>query len=960
MFNTLYNLFSKKNKKCIMKKISLLLNLLLLSSTLSLVSQSTSITLSGGQYIETFDSLASGLPNGWAIKTSTSANTTGTNVILTPAPTLWNVTSGRFNNYASGDIGETGDQNATSDRALGIRQTGSFGDPGGAFVIRLANTANLNSFKLSFKLQSLDKTSPRISLWGVDYAVGDSTQFTGATTVPSSLSTGGSSYSNQTINVNFGAALDNKSNNVWIRIRSISASTGSGNRPSTAIDDFTLTYLGGSGSNVPVISVSPSALSLANTQGSPSEVKSYTVQGNNLTGALVINSPANFEISTSNSTGFGNILSFIPSDGTVTSKVIYVRMQSTLPGAFNGNITHTSMGAQTQSVAVSGSVSAPVATTTIAVAKGRPDSTKVAVTGRLTVTTQFGGRLIYVQDHTAGIAVFGESATSFPASWQIGDSVLIAGMVITFNGLKEIVSISQAALINGQINKPVIPITISSAQQVNYEGSLVTIKEASFVQSGTFNNNTNYDFADCNNTYNILRTNGGTSNTLIGKEIPKNTRDITGIMGIFNTTPQLLPRGEADITTVSSNQCQIKGICPSTAILSDDKNIDRSKTFDIAAWNVEWLGHTGFGPSNEQLQQDNVKCVLEKLKSDIIVLSELCDTSKLKTLIPTGYDYKCSTQFYSNFFDKPETTTDPAQKVCVVYNKATINPIDAECKAILTTNATFTAGSSNNNFWASGRLPYMFTANVSINGNVNKIRIVGIHAKAGSAIADYNRRVADIQALKKELDDNYSKDIVIIAGDFNDDLDTSITLGQGSSYANFVRDTINYRGLTKFLSDSMKRSTVSQTEMVDHIIISNELVQAYENNTVDVASSGSIDFIKAYRSTTTDHYPVWARFDLKRLTVSAVNSVTKLNKLDAQITPNPTTGHTSIVIKTENTADVEITAYNLMGQLVFNLKTQPLNGSINANIDIQSYTSGLYCFFVKQGDKIKIIKVVKT
>ena len=392
--------------------------------------------------------------------------------------------------------------------------------------------------------------------------------------------------------------------------------------------------------------------------------------------------------------------------------------------------------------------------------------------------------------------------------------------------------------------------------------------------------------------------------------------------------------------------------------MTGDNNLDRSKTFDVAAWNVEWLGHFGFGPSNEQLQQDNVKCVIEKLKTDILVLSELCDTSKLRSLIPSGYDYKCSTQYYSNFFDRIETSADPAQKICVVYNKATVQPIDAESKAILTTNAAFTPGSPTNNFWASGRLPYMFTANVTINGTTNKVRVVGIHAKAGAALADYNRRLTDVQALKKELDDNYSKDIVIIAGDFNDDLDTSITLGQSSSYANFVKDTINYRGLTKVLSESTKRSTVSQTEMVDHIMISNELFSAFENNTVDVATSGSIDFIKAYRSTTSDHYPVWARFDLKRLGVSAINNISKLEKLDAQLTPNPTNIQTALIINSENTEDVEITAHNVIGQLVFYSWQKVEIGFNNINIDTQNFKSGIYYFFVKQGKKAKVIKLV--
>jgi endonuclease/exonuclease/phosphatase family metal-dependent hydrolase len=947
-----FQAFFNKNKY--MKKTTSLLLLVLCSINISLFSQT--ITLSGTQYTEAFDGIGTGLPNGWSVKTAATATTIGTDATLTTAATLWNGTSGRFNNYASADIGETGDQNAATDRALGVRQTGTVGDPGAAFVIKLANTTNLSAFNLSFKLQSLDKASTRTVIWGVDYAIGDSTVFTPATTNPAAISTGGSTYSNQQISVNFGSALDNKGSNVWIRVRTIATSTGAGNRPSTGIDDFALTYTNGSGSNTPTISASPVSLTFANTEGVPSEVKSYNLQGSSLTGDITATAPANFEISLSNTTGFANSLTFAQTGGNVTTKTVYVRLSATAKGTYSGNIAHTSAGATVQNVAVSGTISAPLTIISVASAKTKSDSTPVAISGRLLVTNQFGGRLIYVQDNTAGMAVFGSSTTFFPNTWKIGDSVQIAGIVVTFNGFKEIVNISQATLVAGQTNKPVAPIVITAAQQLEYEGSLVTIKEANFVQSGNFTNNTNFDFANCANNYAVLRIVGGTANDIVGKEIPKNTRDLTGVMTRFNATPQLQPRFLSEIATVAATQCTLKGVCPTTALVADG-TFDRTKTFDLATWNVEWLGNTGFGPSNEQLQQDNVKCVVEKLKSDVIVLVEVCDTSKMKNIVPAGYDYRCSAQYYSHFYDTPETAADPAQKVCVAFNRATVTPIEAECKAILTTNATFTAASPDNNFWASGRLPYMFTANVTLDGITRKVRIVGIHAKAGAAIADYNRRLTDVQALKKELDDKYPKEIVIVAGDFNDDLDSSITAGQASSYANFMRDSLNYKGITKVLSDAKKRSTVSNADIVDHIVISNELFGAYLNNTADVATASSIGFINAYGSSTTDHFPVWARFDLKLAT--SVKEVIRFGALDASISPNPTNGDLTINIMSETAEAVEINAYDAFGRLVKTAKNDVSQGANALTVNVQGINSGIYHIYIKQADKAKTIKVVK-
>src|SRR6267154_1642381 len=52
-------------------------------------------------------------------------------------------------------------------RCLGIRQTGSFGDPGASFVIKLANTLLYSGFKMSVDLINLDPTSTRTTTWQI-------------------------------------------------------------------------------------------------------------------------------------------------------------------------------------------------------------------------------------------------------------------------------------------------------------------------------------------------------------------------------------------------------------------------------------------------------------------------------------------------------------------------------------------------------------------------------------------------------------------------------------------------------------------------------------------------------------------------------------------------------------------------------------------------------------------------
>jgi len=206
------------------------------------------VTLTGTSYAQDFDGIGSGLPTGWTVRTGATTAFLGTPATLTTAATAWNNTSGGFKNFASADglssSAKTEDQNDSHDRALGVRLTQDFGDPGAAFVLQLSKTKGFKDFTLSFKIQSLDVESPRIAVWSVDYATGASTDnsFTSVTTTPDTLTLGGKVFSSTDVSVNFGSALNDIDDVVWIRIVVLSATTGSGNRPSVGIDDYTLSY----------------------------------------------------------------------------------------------------------------------------------------------------------------------------------------------------------------------------------------------------------------------------------------------------------------------------------------------------------------------------------------------------------------------------------------------------------------------------------------------------------------------------------------------------------------------------------------------------------------------------------------------------------------------------------------------------------------------------------------------
>jgi hypothetical protein len=208
------------------------------------------LQLTTSPYTQNFDGISAGLPQGFYAKIGATTSSIGTGD-MPPfggwAPTVWSNTSAGAKNFASATgLVATSDvtaQGASTNRAFGIRQTSSTGyDPGSAFVVLLTNTTGKSNFQMSFQLQSLDAAVGRTATWVVDYGVGDTpSAFTQVGTAPATLTTS-NAFGSTNVTVNFGAALNNLNQKVWIRIATLAVAPGSGNRPSSAIDDFQLSW----------------------------------------------------------------------------------------------------------------------------------------------------------------------------------------------------------------------------------------------------------------------------------------------------------------------------------------------------------------------------------------------------------------------------------------------------------------------------------------------------------------------------------------------------------------------------------------------------------------------------------------------------------------------------------------------------------------------------------------------
>jgi hypothetical protein len=200
------------------------------------------IVLSGNSYNENFDGIGSGLPNGVTVRTGATASVLGTASTFTATATSWTDTVGRFKNFASVtglvSTATSATQAAATDRALGIRQSSAFGDPGAAFVFEIQDTISLQGISLSFQSE-MASVQARSTTWVVDYGIGTSP--TSFTSLSPPISDPGL-FGETTQGFMLPTAVENLSTTLWLRVAALSGSTGSGSRDSFGIDDFRLTY----------------------------------------------------------------------------------------------------------------------------------------------------------------------------------------------------------------------------------------------------------------------------------------------------------------------------------------------------------------------------------------------------------------------------------------------------------------------------------------------------------------------------------------------------------------------------------------------------------------------------------------------------------------------------------------------------------------------------------------------
>jgi hypothetical protein len=407
------------------------------------------LTLVTSPYTNTFDSIEAnfGIPGEWTTYTGATETAPGSvyawaDVNYTAASNTWRTVSGRFANQAStfsytggtNFNGEEGPaiQQAEPNRCMAIRQTGSLGDPGAAFVLKIADTLNKKDFVLSVDFDNLDPTSPRTTTWTVDYGLGTfPSSFVPVATYVNTVS----NFTTYPTNITFpNGTIDNYNGIVWIRIVALAPSTGSGARETFGVDNVGLSW--GEGVACTPVSIT----------GDPDSVDGYVNGNASFTCGAVGTAPRYYQWIKNSTTVLTDDGHF---SGSTTPTLSITTLQVGDAGTYTcivSNVCGSTLYSQTSggaelTVGAPPAVSIGYLRTLVDPTSWGPTNSSLlyTATGMITThtnTTSGNTASYYLQDGTGGINLFCTFGSTFRPA--IGDVVTAVGFLSSYLGNLEL------------------------------------------------------------------------------------------------------------------------------------------------------------------------------------------------------------------------------------------------------------------------------------------------------------------------------------------------------------------------------------------------------------------------------------------------------------------------------------------------------------------------------------------
>jgi endonuclease/exonuclease/phosphatase family metal-dependent hydrolase len=399
------------------------------------------------------------------------------------------------------------------------------------------------------------------------------------------------------------------------------------------------------------------------------------------------------------------------------------------------------------------------------------------------------------------------------------------------------------------------------------------------------------------------------------------------------------------------------GINTSTSWSFTTANAVVASTFKVVNWNIEWFGGS-LGPTDNNLQQANVLRAMQQMNADVYALGEIVNVTNLQAVVNAmpGYAFILA-DFCSASTNATGCRSD--QKLAFVYKTSTVTRLNHR-------GVMRVGGSVNASYnWSNGRFPFLMEADVLSNGLTNRVQFIALHAKANTAdfITSYNRRKAGASELRDSLVLRNPTGNWIVLGDYNDDLDRTITSQVApdttSSYISFLNEP-SFVNVTLPLSLGKQRSTVSFPDVIDHVTISNEMNRFYIANSARILRTEMESLIPSYGTTTSDHYPVMTEY----LFSQAIANSTVDNGFSAEEkSPFKTKALQSgfeLQVFVEGLTDVKTTLnlVDLQGRSTSSFSGMPIAGKIKATFNTQNLSKGIYVVNIQNGARQSTLKVM--
>lgn len=325
-------------------------------------------------------------------------------------------------------------------------------------------------------------------------------------------------------------------------------------------------------------------------------------------------------------------------------------------------------------------------------------------------------------------------------------------------------------------------------------------------------------------------------------------------------------------------------------------------TFDVATWNVEHFGNPNSGPSDDPLQFENVAAVMRQSGVDLWALQEMDYESAFNDLVAA-----LGAPFEGVWI---ADNTSYAIGYGFIYDTEVVRRLEA---TTVLENYSFAFGS---------RPPLLLRADVQLpDTTVANVRILNLHAKCCGDSESYDRRVEAASALKNYVDNFLAIDApILVLGDFNDELRTSTAGGQTSPYQNFRDDEDDYEFVTYPLDLAnsytyCSSQTCSSGSTLDHILVTRPLLSGYETGSTR-RFDALLSAIPQYVNTTSDHLPVYARFDFQPKATSTEEATAPQPFALQAPYPNPFRGSTTLTFSLPAPADVRLEVFDALGRQV--------------------------------------------